>query len=104
MQRKTVARDGVGEPIETWGDVVTLWAQRSEGSKVAERFAANQTYAMVTTVFNVGFFPAFAEISVETHRLMYEGKPYDIHGAIELGRKRGVQLLCSARGEQNPNG
>ena len=99
LEAKTVARDGLGQPKETWSVVRRLWAQRVEGSKVAERYGANQTYAMVTTVFRVGYFPALTTVTVDTHRIVYNGKVYNIHGVVELGRKEGVELLCSARGE-----
>lgn len=99
LEVKTTARDAVGQPIETWSVARRLWAQRVEGSKVAERFGANQTYAMVTTVFKVGYFPALTTVTVDTHRIVFGGKIYNIHGAVEVGRKEGVELLCSARGE-----
>jgi len=99
LEAKTVTRDALGQPVETWSVVRTLWAQRVEGSKVAERFGANQTYAMVTTIFRVGYFPALTTVTVDTHRLVFNGKTYNIHGVVELGRKDGVELLCSARGE-----
>lgn len=99
LQRKTVARDSVGEPVETWADVRRLWAQRVEGSIVQERFAGDQTYAEVTTIFRVGYFPALTTISPDTHRIVAAGKIYNVKGAVELGRKDGVELLCVARGE-----
>ena len=99
LEVKTTSRDSLGQPIETWSVVRTLWAHRAEGSKVAERFGANQTYAMVTTVFRVGYFPALTTIAPDTHRLVFNGRAYNIHGVVEIGRKQGVELLCSARGE-----
>lgn len=99
LEAKTVARDTLGQPIETWAVVRKLHAQRVEGSRVAERFGANQTYATVTTIFRVGYFPALDTVTVDTHRLVYKGRLFNIHGAIELGRKNGVELLCSARAE-----
>lgn len=99
LEVKSVVRDTLGQAIETWSVLRTLWAQRMEGSRVAERFAANQTYASVTTIFRTGYFPALTTIKPDTHRLVFGGRTYDIHGALELGRKEGVELLCSARGE-----
>lgn len=99
LEVKTVARNSLGEPIETWSVVRTLWAHRAEGSKVAERFAANQTYASVTTVFRVGYFPTLTTVTVDTHRIVFNGRVYNIVGAIEIGRKEGVELLCAARAE-----
>jgi SPP1 family predicted phage head-tail adaptor len=100
IQVKTVARDGVGEAVESWANLRTVWAQRMEGSAVTERFAAQQRFAEVTTIFRVGYWPAYADISVDTHRVMYESRPYNILGAIEIGRKDGVELVCVARGEK----
>ena len=99
VETKTATRDGLGQPIETWSVWRTLWANRAEGSKVAERFGANQTYAMVTTVFRVGYFPALTTIDVKDYRVVFNGRIYNIHGVVEIGRKNGVELLCSARGE-----
>lgn len=100
LETKTVSRNGVGDEVETWATVSTLWAQRVEGSKVAERFAANQTFATVTTIFKVGYWPAYGLISPDTHRIVFDARIYNILGALEIGRKDGVELLCVARGEK----
>ena len=70
-----------------------------EGPKVAERFAAQQQYATVSHVFRIGYFPWYASIRPDTHRLTFEGRVFNILGAIELGRKEGVELVCAARAE-----
>lgn len=100
LQRKTTVRNAVGQPIETWAVVRKLWAQRMEGSVVQERFAASQTYATVTTIFRVGWFPALATISPDTHRIAFKSQVFDVLGAVEIGRNEGVELLCVARGEK----
>ena len=99
LQAKTVSRDGVGQPIETWTPVGTLRAQRMAGPKVAERFAANQTFATVTVVYRVGYWPTFDTVKPDTHRIVHKGVTYDIQGVQEIGAHEGVELLCSARGE-----
>lgn len=100
LEVKTSGRDAVGGATDTWSPVRQLWAQRQEGSVVAERFANQQTYATVTTVFKTGYFPAYRDISPDTHRIVFDGRIYNIMGALELGRKDGVELLCVARGEK----
>lgn len=100
VEIKTTTRNGVGDAVETWGEERSLWSRRYEGSQVAELYGANQTYATVTTVFDVGYFPAYRDIRPDTHRIVFKGQTFNILGAVEIGRQEAVQLLCVARGEQ----
>lgn len=104
LQIKSVARDGVGQPKETWTTVRKLWASRLEGSVVSERFAGNQLLAEIDTVFRVGWFPALRDIGANTHRIMFKGKAYNIQGVSEIGRNQGLEMLCTARNEGPTNG
>lgn len=99
IEQVTRARGTTGEPVETWTTFRECWAQRLEGSKVVERFATNQKYATVTTVFRIGYFPTYATITTDDHRVSFEDRLYDIQGVVELGRKDGIELLCSAVGK-----
>ena len=99
LQEKTVTQNSDGQPVETWATIRAIHAQQQSGAKVAERFANNQLFATVTTVFRCGFWPAFAEIRPDTHRILYRSVIHNIQGAIEIGRKDGVEILCDARGE-----
>jgi head-tail adaptor len=93
-------RDAAGQPIETRVFVGQRWANRATGTKVAERFAGDQRFATVTDIFRVGYSPSYAEISPDTHILVWKGATYNILGAVEIGRQDGVELLCTARGEK----
>lgn len=99
VEQVSRTRSDTGQPVETWSVFRTCWAQRVEGSRVSERFAGNQQYATVTTIFRVGYFPNYTAITTDDHRVMFEGRLYDIQGVVELGRKDGIELLCSARGK-----
>lgn len=99
LQLKTLTQDTTGHPVETWGDVRTLRAQKLEGPKVSERYASFQLAASVLMIFRVGYWPAYDTIRPNTHRLLFEGRPLDIAGTFEIGRKKGVEIVCQGRTE-----
>lgn len=100
LQVKTAPQDATGHPVETWSDVRTLRAQRMEGARVTERYASFQLAASIQVVFRVGYFPTFATVKPDTHRLVDEnGVPLNILGLFEIGRKKGVEILCAGRTE-----
>lgn len=66
----------------------------------AERFAAQQRYATISTVFRVRWFPAIGNIAPETHRIVdWDGRVYNLLGRELIGRNEGALLPCEARGE-----
>lgn len=98
VQEKVVTQSPAGGEIEVWSDLYALWMGKRD-VRAAERFAAQQVVAEIDTVFTARFAPALLDIRPDTHRLVYRGRVYNIHGLTELGRRDGVEIACSARGE-----
>lgn len=94
LRQMIATQDAYGEPIETWSDQDTIWAQRVELTG-SERFVSEQTVAKVDAKYRIRFRSG---VTVQ-HRLLDAGREYDIHAVIPIGRNEGLELLVSARGE-----
>ena len=95
IQRRTMTDNEYGEPVETWADLVTVWAIYLP-ARGSERFAAAQQIAEIDTVFRIRFRQG---ITV-TDRIIYNGKTYDIKAVVDMpGRKEGIELYAKARAE-----
>lgn len=95
IQSKSTSQDSYGEPIETWSDYTTVWAQRRD-LRGNEFFAGQQLSAQVNTVFKIRYQSGITPYS---HRISYDGLVYDILGVIELGRREALELMVKARVE-----
>ncbi len=101
IETKTTARGATGQAVDTWSLLRTVWAKREMG-RVFESFTAQQQFATAEAVFRVRYFPSAANMQPDTHRLVDGERTYNILGAVELGRKEGVQIVCIGRGENAP--
>lgn len=100
IQVKSSAKGPTGEMVETWADVRTgIHAQKMEGPKVIERYAANQLTASVDMIFRVGYWPSYDLVKPGTHRIVFEGRALNVLGAFEIGRKKGVEIAVTGRTE-----
>ncbi|WP_395674705.1 phage head closure protein [Inquilinus sp.] len=103
IERKTSPQDGTGEEVDAWAPAIAtgdhaVWMGKRD-VRAAERFAAQQTVAEIDTVFTARWAPGFEEIQPDTHRLVYRGRIYNIHGVTEIGRRNKIEIACAARGE-----
>lgn len=96
IQTLTTTRDAFGQPIETWAELATVWAQR-ENAGVVERFQANQRFASAEVVFRIRWYPWAEGIDPKTNRAAFEGRTYNILGTEEIGRKEGLHIVAVAR-------
>jgi SPP1 family predicted phage head-tail adaptor len=88
IQSRALAPDAQGQQIETWSEVATVWA-----SKRDLRGREYTTNAEVSTTFEIRYR---ADVTV-LNRLVCEGITYDIQQVSEIGRRVGLQLICSAK-------
>ena len=94
LGKKTVSgQDSYGEETVTWTDVI-VWAERRD-LRGDERWTAQQVMGKQTCVYRIYYR---TDLTVED-RLVDGSDTYDIHSIAEIGRKEGLELLCSARGE-----
>lgn len=110
LQVRARVQDATGDMVEGWADLYPeqpqgIPAQKIEG-KAMERYVGAQLVASADTVFRLRYWCALVDIYPDTHRVLFRTqsgavRTYQVHGAVELGRREGVALACSARAE-NP--
>lgn len=98
IQEKTATRDSGGDTVDTWATVMTLWAGKRD-VRASERYGSAQVIAEIDSVFTFRWWPAFSTVKPDTHRLVDNGRTYDIHGVTEIGRAEGIEITATARGE-----
>lgn len=92
IEQVTKSRDTFGEPIETWSDLVSMWAQ-VRPLRAQEQFKTEQDIVFADTEFRIRYRP---DINHEM-RVNYDGNLYDIESIIELGRREGLRLIAKAQ-------
>lgn len=95
-ETEVVDPQGSGEPVKTWADVVTVWANvQPLGGR--ELFASQQTAAKVDTRYRIRWRSG---VTPEAMRILDEnGRIFDIQAVQEIGRREGLEILATARGE-----
>lgn len=97
LQRATVTRDEYNEPVEAWGDIATVWASY-EPIRDGERFRAGERAAELSARFQIRYSSTVADLGPED-RLTFEGKVYEIVHVKEIGRREGLEITTTARGD-----
>ncbi len=96
FQARSSTRDTVGQQLLTWTDAFTVWAA-VEGLSVRETLAAQAVRSEVTSKITMRYRAEFANpATVAALRAIYDGRIFNIHGAVDLdGRKRSIELEVS---------
>jgi SPP1 family predicted phage head-tail adaptor len=87
-RRLTIQRAAVvvtppfNEPVESWADVATVWAQQRP-NRGAERFSAQEIVGKAVMTFHIRYR---GDLTVK-YRLLYEGRVWNILGLREVGRR-----------------
>lgn len=92
LQEKTASKDALGGLTESWVTIANVWAQYLTGGG-SERFSSAQIYAETQARFRIRWM---ASITPE-HRIVYDGKEWDILSVDEIGRKEGIEIKAKAR-------
>lgn len=94
IQRATIAQDAFGGDVETWADLTTISAARTD-VKDGERLAAEQVNSSLMSRFKVRSSIATRGITPKD-RINYDGGIWDIHGIKETkeGRKRFLEITA----------
>ena len=95
ISRATETRDAVNAIVQTWADLVTVWASKRDVSD-GERFQSGTRNASKMTRFQIRWSPTVADVNAKD-RVVFEGITYDIQNAKELGRREGIEITASAR-------
>lgn len=91
VQRKAATQNEFGEPVYTWSDYLTVWAQAKPISG-AETFAASQFQAKADIQFLIRWSNASQTITT-LDRVAFDGRTFDIVSVDEVGRREGLQIL-----------
>jgi SPP1 family predicted phage head-tail adaptor len=98
IERATVARDAFNNPVpSTWLPVATVWAAKME-IRDAERIAAQEVGAEVTTRFQIRWSSTVADVNPKD-RLIFDGRTYGISAVKEIGRREGLEITANARAD-----
>lgn len=92
LQDFTTSRDATtNEPVKTWSDVATVWAQVKEMG--GREFDENSQYIGER---KTSFFIRWRDDLSLAQRVLYDGIVYEITARKEIARREGVELICSA--------
>lgn len=86
-------QDEAGQPIGEWTLLATVRAQIVQTS-TEEYFRASGEGATSTIVFRVRYLSRVTN----QHRIVFEGRNFDLEEVKELGRRRGLELRAKAEG------
>lgn len=94
LQQRVPTRNSFNEQIDTWTELATVPAS-ALFNRGQERFVAQQAAAEVDVLFTIRWR---ADIT-PMNRLVFEGRTYNIVSVAELPRRRGLELMATARAE-----
>jgi SPP1 family predicted phage head-tail adaptor len=92
IQTLTETRDGAGQPVKSWSDVGTRWANVAEPTG-SEGFGNLQRTARAGRVFTIRRIDG---LSPKATRIVFDGETYDVEAIQELGRREGLVLTAYA--------
>lgn len=98
IQGKSITQSDSGEEVVTWGVVATVWAEKIE-NRGDERFAARQIVGHAVRTFRFRWSDTVSEVSTE-HRIVFDGRSFDITDVREIGRREGIEVDCYAPSEE----
>lgn len=94
LQAVTETQDSFGQPIKTWSDTATVWANKRP-LRGDERVANQQLKAVVDTIWRIRHRTDVTPKS----RLLEGSRVHDIQAVLELGRSEGLELYTQVRAE-----
>lgn len=93
IEQPPTGRDDYGAVTGDWTEVATVWAGKRD-IRGSEFFADRQHEAQRETTWRI----RYRTDVTETMRLTDdEGVVWDIQGIAEIGRREGLDLMCTAR-------
>lgn len=98
IQGKSITQSDSGEEVVTWSDVATVWAEKVE-IRGLERFSIKQIVGHSVKTFRIRWSAAVSQITVE-HRILFDGRIFDITDIRELDRRVGIEIDCYAPSEE----
>jgi SPP1 family predicted phage head-tail adaptor len=95
IQRVTTAPNAFNEPVETWIDVATVWAQQRP-NRGSERFSAQEINGRAVLTFHIRYR---GDVTVQ-NRILYRGRSWNILDIREIGRRVVTEIDVVTQGEE----
>lgn len=93
LQKPVIIRDSIGQELEEWQDVATVWAS-VEPLSGKEYFNAKQTNSEVSTKITIRYLESITPFM----RLFFQKHTYNILSVINFEERNiYLQLLCSEK-------
>jgi SPP1 family predicted phage head-tail adaptor len=92
IESLTQTRDAYGATVDTWTTFATVWAKKRD-IRGDEYFAAQQMNAKVDSVFTIRWLSGV----LQTMRISYDSKYWDIRSINELGRSEGMEIYAEVK-------
>lgn len=93
IQQKAITADAFGGPVESWTDVVTVWA-RVEPLQGRELATAQSVNAEITTRITMRYRPWV----IPANRIVFEGKYYNLQSVIDPDLKHRELIIMASEG------
>lgn len=99
IQRATTTLNGFNEPVETWSDLTTVWAKRTDAS-ATESYRAQEVGAQISARFRVRYSSLIADVNPRD-RIVFDGRLYNITRVSEPEgtRNQWRDIEAAARGD-----
>lgn len=95
LQQATLTYDSLNNPIQTWANLATVWAEKVELTG-AERVAAAELGAERSCKFRIRYSSAVSVINPKD-RFTFGGDTWQITSVTPLGRNEGFELSATVR-------
>ena len=99
LRKRTVANNTLGEEVETFIDLATVRASKTDISD-AEKVRAQQVGAEITTRFQIRWSVNWSDLNPKD-RVECDLREYEVVGVKEIGRREGIEITACARADQN---
>jgi SPP1 family predicted phage head-tail adaptor len=96
LRRAKVTTNELGEDVQTWTDLATVWAQRTDAGGT-EQIAAGELASTMASRFRIRWTNRF--VLTPRDRLRVGDLEFDIVSAVEIGRREGIDIMTRARSD-----
>ena len=87
IQQPTTTYNDYGEPVESWSDLASVWAEVKQQS--AREMWESGKVSEVEAMFRIRYRSGIDS----TYRVVYDNTNYDITGVREIGRQDGLEIV-----------
>lgn len=99
IRRATITYDSFHAPVETWADLATVWAKRTDAS-ASESYRAQEVQAQISVRFLIRYSSQVADVDTKD-RIAFGGREYNITRVGEPAgtRNQWIEIDAAARAD-----